>query len=510
MLKTPQDRLRLARGVGDGLPNEARDLSALASALQHFGRYLPDKERPAGSRSGFDQRLDAALRAFQRSFGLKADGRVLPQGPTQKTLNVLLAGGLGALVPDGTAMRTKRDFEARLKLRGSVGERADNRREDREMVRLGLGASGDLEPGAALDEALDDARLAEGIGRMNRRFGFSGDRQLAPGSRGEALLASVLKRTYGDRLPEDTLAGVRVSSGDRESAGPRRAQLAQEKGEGTGSDSWSGRPSQTGRYIATDDPALGIWEGGKDFASWADYIQRAERSTGTKIPEWKKTEAHGREPELIFNWHPWHLAVNAKGADDIEHFTLMEIFAAEGGRKAAGSTMAGITDETYRLLKNDKTTGPMIEDLPAVPPTQLNAEQLLRVYDAYFAQQNVAFGKVGGLAGLSHIGDKEIAAAVSDSIFRHGASGALAAMLQRTIISTLEEFPDLQSEVDGMVVDRSIGPITIEALRLLAGNQAAKAAFLNALADARLTYLGEQEGQVLRGDRARIDYFRYQ
>src|SRR5262249_46775055 len=51
MLKTPQDRLRLSRGVGDGLPNDRGDVAALAAALDHFGRYVPTDEPPAAGRS---------------------------------------------------------------------------------------------------------------------------------------------------------------------------------------------------------------------------------------------------------------------------------------------------------------------------------------------------------------------------------------------------------------------------------------------------------------------------
>lgn len=97
MLKTPQERLRLARGVGDGLPNQAQDVAALASALDHLGRYTAKQEQPLAGRSQLDWKLDNALRGFQRNFGLKPDGRVLPGGPTAITLNTLLAGGLSAL-----------------------------------------------------------------------------------------------------------------------------------------------------------------------------------------------------------------------------------------------------------------------------------------------------------------------------------------------------------------------------------------------------------------------------
>jgi hypothetical protein len=61
-----------------------------------------------------------------------------------------------------------------------------------------------------------------------------------------------------------------------------------------------------------------------------------------------------------------------------------------------------------------------------------------------------------------------------------------------------------------MRVDSSIGPITVEGMRLIASDDEAKSAFLNALADERLDYLRLHEGKIDEGDRARIDYFRYQ
>ena len=107
MLKTPQERLRLSRGVGDGLPNRAPDVAALAAALDHFGRYNVKTEAPVSGGSQLVWKLDNALRGFQRSFGLKPDGRVLPGGPTATTLNTLRRRSQGHAPSDEAVFQPK-------------------------------------------------------------------------------------------------------------------------------------------------------------------------------------------------------------------------------------------------------------------------------------------------------------------------------------------------------------------------------------------------------------------
>jgi hypothetical protein len=55
------------------------------------------------------------------------------------------------------------------------------------MVRLGLGVSGDLPLGTALDNTLDGGRI-------------SGGRQLAPGSRGDARQDSSFRKAHSVRF----------------------------------------------------------------------------------------------------------------------------------------------------------------------------------------------------------------------------------------------------------------------------------------------------------------------
>jgi hypothetical protein len=72
-----------------------------------------------------------------------------------------------------------------------------------------------------------------------------------------------------------------------------------------------------------------------------------------------------------------------------------------------------------------------------------------------------------------------------------------------------------------MTVDRKLGSTTVEALRLIAGDPAARSQFLDSLADARGKYmldhpesgwLVSKNGELVvsDGDKTRINHFRYQ
>jgi len=201
---------------------------------------------------------------------------------------------------------------------------------------------------------------------------------------------------------------------------------------------------------------------------------------------------------------------------------MREIFTVEGGLASDGSTVAGIQESTITALKNDPRVGPSLEDIPpGTKPKDLTDEQRIRVYDAYLSQQYVGFHLAGGFASLHRIGDQQVAAAVADPLFRLGGTGAVVSLIQTTIVDVLADHPNLQSEVPTMTVDRKLGSTTVEALRLIASEPAAKSQFLNSLADARSKYmldhpekdwLVRENGELVvsGGDKARINHFRYQ
>jgi len=173
-------------------------------------------------------------------------------------------------------------------------------------------------------------------------------------------------------------------------------------------------------------------------------------------------------------------------------------------------------------LKDDRYVGPSLRDIPSgAEPKDLTDEQRIRVYDAYLSQQYVGFRLAGGFASLDRIGDPQVAAAVADPLFRLGGIGAVVSLIQTTIVDVLDAFPDLKSQVSQVVVDRKLGNLTVEALRVISSDPDARTQFLNALGDARNQYmLDHPEGNWLvrkngqwvvnEGDLDRIDHFRYQ
>jgi hypothetical protein len=120
-------------------------------------------------------------------------------------------------------------------------------------------------------------------------------------------------------------------------------------------------------------------------------------------------------------WTSFNNAVAAlPGTTATRQFVSSENFAAEGGitpdRKVLSGhdpTVSGITDDTLRAAKQAGVPG-----LKGVSkPEDLNDKQRAAVYQYYY--DNV-LGRVGGRAALDAIGDKYTAAAIGDTLFRHG------------------------------------------------------------------------------------------
>jgi len=175
MLDLPHRRIRLGRAVGYGLPNDRADVAQIEDALDHLG-HLPKREDSGRMRSA----LEKALRITQERHGLKGDSRALPGGPTERLLNALLAGGLGALVPSRKELPDRRAFKEGLTLRNTVGPEGDNRESDRRWLQSALGVLGHIKLGEALSDDLEDERLADAIESLNRRHGFPDGRTLSP------------------------------------------------------------------------------------------------------------------------------------------------------------------------------------------------------------------------------------------------------------------------------------------------------------------------------------------
>ncbi len=213
------------------------------------------------------------------------------------------------------------------------------------------------------------------------------------------------------------------------------------------------------------------------------------------IPDYKSDYFKGHEQD-------WSDMVSALRSDpDIsptEEKAYSDIFAAEGGRRPDGNTVAGIT-QTF--LDEMNANG----DLPDLPEKtkDLTIDNVKDLYEIYFddAMGGAAIGynnanKGSGLAGsdmLAKIGNDNVASAAADTLFRNG-TGAGAQMIQHAANVALPR--NQQISTSG-----GYGSQTQNALQTIADDPDMTQTFLDRLADLRTAaYPNEQP---------RNDYFRF-
>lgn len=172
-------------------------------------------------------------------------------------------------------------------------------------------------------------------------------------------------------------------------------------------------------------------------------------------------------------------------------FALVEVFGQEGGvPKDGGSTAsAGILQRT---LNNAKDAGvPGLER--TTTPDKLTNEQRAAVMRYKLDREELSH--VGGIKALERIGDNQAAAALADTLYRHGGVDG-PRLLQQAI-----------NDVEPGAVPKTgfMGKQTLEAYGRLASSPETKGQLLDALADQRLDLPGMRHG----GEPARIEYFRY-
>jgi hypothetical protein len=194
-----------------------------------------------------------------------------------------------------------------------------------------------------------------------------------------------------------------------------------------------------------------------------------------------------KQPE----WISFNNAVAAvPGITATEQFVYSENFAAEGGTtpdddvpSGHDPTVSGITDDTLRAAKKAGVPG-----LKGVrKPEDLNDKQRAAVYQYYYDH---VLGRVGGKAALDAIGDKYTAAAVGDTLFRHGESGG-ADLVRGVLKDIYHSIPEDQRDQLGLDAGFEkeketgrLGPRTLDTLqKLVRGGFAQK--FRDTLADKR-------------------------
>jgi peptidoglycan hydrolase-like protein with peptidoglycan-binding domain len=192
-------------------------------------------------------------------------------------------------------------------------------------------------------------------------------------------------------------------------------------------------------------------------------------------------------------WKKWNeLVRQSPKSSPVEARAYGEIFAAEGGdrKDPSSSAASGITQGTLDELAGK---GFVQGIKPGTPPRQLSLEQRAAVYRGYFG---FALSAVGGSAALSRIGNADAAAALADTLFRHGRTGG-ASIIQKAING-------VSTNTNKVKVAGPVGKETLDAYARLAVDPATRRALLDQLAQQRTAAV--PKGQ----ETERIDHFRFQ
>lgn len=119
-------------------------------------------------------------------------------------------------------------------------------------------------------------------------------------------------------------------------------------------------------------------------------------------------------------WESMVLALEKADLGPNRVFAYANVFAAEGGvlKDPKGTASSGITTPTLRQAQAAAPSGSSLKNVKV--PSDLTFDQRVQVYDYYFDK---ALARVGGAIALDGIPDKQVAAAVADTLFRHGPEG---------------------------------------------------------------------------------------
>jgi hypothetical protein len=172
---------------------------------------------------------------------------------------------------------------------------------------------------------------------------------------------------------------------------------------------------------------------------------------------------------------------NLDGVTDTERFAYKEIFDAEGDILTDEKTGAssGITRKTLREAQKKVPELAGLKD-----PTDLTINQRAAFYRWYFDD---ALKGVGGHAALDEVGGKDTAAAVADTLFRHGQDVGSRAV-QEAVNDVIDKLPEERRRelgLDHVDVDGVIGSRTFSAIQTIVGN-GSDAGFRHALSLRRL------------------------
>ncbi len=224
-----------------------------------------------------------------------------------------------------------------------------------------------------------------------------------------------------------------------------------------------------------DDPA---WGG----RTQGHAVLRNDEAAGLPIPDYRK-QVKG----VYRHWGHWSETLDSDPRiTPAIRRAFLETFAAEGGLEPDDQAMGGITPDTLNEVR-DK-----LKFDSSVLPKDLTNEQRARVYWEFMDQDY--YLKRDGLPGvqvLEDLDDHEAAAALFDTMFRHGSKKA-PLILQQAINSV---------SPSRIAVDGRFGPASFAAYRDLLKDPASRRALLEAIAVERIKDKSKEK--------ARANHFRF-
>lgn len=211
----------------------------------------------------------------------------------------------------------------------------------------------------------------------------------------------------------------------------------------------------------------------------------------SRVPDYKRYVFRNWNPKRT--WEGFQEALRKhSGLGETQRFVFGEIFGAEGGIKEApgGSASSGIMVETLqavqRVLPDDQELGSVNR------PINLTFDQRVKVYEH---DLGVRLRGLGGVKGLADLGDPFMAAALSDSLFRHGRKGG--SFLVQLALNKVR----FRRNEPSITPDGGPGPEMLEALLVTAADTEAANEFLDELAELRK--------QKEPGEADRMEHFRF-
>lgn len=498
----------LSDGVGPRRRNRRSDVLKVETLLANAGGH--DLEDGPTGYAG--SQLDDAIREYQKRRGLVVDGILEPEGETIASLEREFGSrfaGWRAPRPDEADDHLNRIGRGEgplfaVKPRGPILHPIDN------LPEVDAGAwQSNRRTVHALFTTRDNGPLADLLADAIGHDGLDGvaeTRDLLDHIRERSPeRADAMARAVFDRLSEKDQ--MLFTGGDQPGQPPIRVMQAKKVQVAQVREVPPPPPKPTppgvagGGEVETPGPSTSRSQPGPDAPGLESGPSPVSPKVRTPFQHKVYDDPKRNPPGTLDRFN--RATAGQPGATNASIFAIPEIFIVEGGRRndPRSTASSGILQRVLDRAKTGNwTTG--LEN--ATRPAELSTEQRAAIMHRYLDEELKQW-RAGGIRALEDIGNPHAAAALADTIYRHGGGHGTTA-IQRAI----NEVNEKPAEVAGadplpphrVREDGRLGRSTVEAYGELARDPRTRGELLDALAKHRKD-LPQAE------DRDRIDHFRY-